>query len=76
MTFIPVGRDRRTGGRLASVIQREAVGSVRLTFTDAYQRGQAAGIRGNNASFVLFGNLGERGTPFPSTGCRPYGRRC
>jgi hypothetical protein len=49
---------------------------VRLTFTDAYQRGQAAGIRGNNTSFVLFGNLGERGTPFPSTGCRPYGRRC
>jgi hypothetical protein len=32
---------------------------VRLTFTDAYRRGQAAGIRGNNASFGLFGNLGK-----------------
>jgi hypothetical protein len=40
-------------------IRREAVASVRLTFTDAYRRGQAAGIRGNNASFGLFGNLGK-----------------
>jgi hypothetical protein len=28
------------------VIHREAVASVRLTFTDAYRRSQAAGIRG------------------------------
>ena len=41
------------------VIHREAVASVRLTFTDAYRRSQAAGIRGNNASFGLFGNLGK-----------------
>ena len=41
------------------VISREAVVSVRLTFTDAYRRGQAAGIRGNNTSFGLFGNLGK-----------------
>jgi hypothetical protein len=45
-----------TGWRM---ISREAVASVRLTFTDAYRRGQAAGIRGNNASFGLFGNLGK-----------------
>jgi hypothetical protein len=41
------------------VIRREAVADVRLTFTDAYPRSQAAGIRGNNASFGLFGNLGK-----------------
>ena len=41
------------------VIHREAVASVRLTFTDAYRRSQAAGIRGNNASFGLFWNLGK-----------------
>lgn len=41
------------------VIQREAVASVRLTFTDAYRRSQAAGIRGNNTSFGLFGDLGK-----------------
>jgi hypothetical protein len=41
------------------VIRREAVASVRLTFTEAYRRGQAAGIRGNNASFGLFGDLGK-----------------
>ena len=32
---------------------------VRLTFTDAYRRSQAAGIRGNYASFGLFGDLGK-----------------
>jgi hypothetical protein len=41
------------------VIRKEALASVRLTFTDAYTRGQAAGVRGNNASFGLFGNLGK-----------------
>lgn len=41
------------------VIRREAVADVRLTFTDAYRRSQAAGIRGNNASFGLFGDLGK-----------------
>jgi hypothetical protein len=41
------------------VIRGEAVASVQLTFTDAYRRNQAAGIRGNNASFGLFGNLGK-----------------
>jgi hypothetical protein len=41
------------------VISREAVASVRLTFTVAYRRSQAAGIRGSNASFGLFGNLGK-----------------
>ncbi|MBV9452205.1 MAG: hypothetical protein JO345_40590 [Streptosporangiaceae bacterium] len=41
------------------VIRREAVAGVRLTFTDAYRRSQAAGIRGNNASFGLFGDLGK-----------------
>ncbi len=41
------------------VIPREAVASVRLTFTGAYRRSQAAGIRGNNASFGLFGSLGK-----------------
>ena len=41
------------------VIRREAVAGVRLTFTDAYRRGQAAGIRGNYASFGLFGDLGK-----------------
>ncbi len=40
-------------------IRRETVVSVRLTFTDAYRRSQAAGIRGNNASFGLFGSLGK-----------------
>jgi hypothetical protein len=40
------------------VIRREAVANVRLTFTGVYRRGQAAGIRGNNASFGLFGDLG------------------
>jgi hypothetical protein len=41
------------------VIRREAVAGVRLTFTGAYRRSQAAGIRGNNASFGLFGDLGK-----------------
>lgn len=41
------------------VIQREAVADVRLTFTRAYRRSQAAGVRGNYASFGLFGNLGK-----------------
>jgi hypothetical protein len=41
------------------VIGRETVAGVRLTFTDAYRRSQAAGIRGNNASFGLFGDLGK-----------------
>ena len=41
------------------VIPREAVASVRLTFTDAYRRSQAAGLRGNNASLGLFGSLGK-----------------
>jgi hypothetical protein len=40
-------------------IRRETVTAVRLTFTSAYRRSQAAGIRGNNASFGLFGNLGK-----------------
>src|SRR5580700_1633739 len=40
-------------------IPRSSVADVRLTFTDAYRRGQAAGIRGNNASFGLFGDLGK-----------------
>jgi hypothetical protein len=34
------------------VIRRQAVASVRLTFTDGYRRSQAAGIGGNNASFA------------------------
>jgi hypothetical protein len=34
------------------VIRRQAVASVRLTFTDRYRRSQAAGIGGNNASFA------------------------
>jgi len=41
------------------VIRREAVADVRLTITDAYRRSQAAGIRGNDASFGLCGNLGK-----------------
>lgn len=41
------------------VIRREAVADVRLTFTGAYRRSQAAGVRGNNASFGLFGDLGK-----------------
>lgn len=41
------------------VIPREAVAGVRLTFTGAYQRSQAAGMRGNYASFGLFGDLGK-----------------
>ena len=41
------------------VIRREAVAGVRLTFTGAYRRSQAAGIRGNNASFGLFGDLAK-----------------
>ena len=41
------------------LIRREAVAGVRLTFTDAYRRSQAAGIRGNYASFGLFGDLGK-----------------
>jgi hypothetical protein len=41
------------------VIPREAVAGVRLTFTGAYRRSQAAGIRGNNASFGFFGDLGK-----------------
>jgi hypothetical protein len=40
-------------------IPRSSVADVRLTFTDAYRRGQAAGIRGNAASFGLFGSLGK-----------------
>ena len=45
------------------VIRREAVANVRLTFTDAYRRSQAAGIRGNNTSFGLFAGLGEPHVP-------------
>lgn len=41
------------------VIPRAALTSVRLTFTDAYRRGQAAGVRGNAASFGFLGNLGK-----------------
>ena len=41
------------------VIRREAVAGVRLTFTGAYRRSQAAGMRGNYASFGLFGDLGK-----------------
>lgn len=40
-------------------IPRSAVAGVRLTFTPAYTRWQAAGVRGNNASFGLFGSLGK-----------------
>ena len=40
-------------------ISSEAVSAVRLTFTGAYRRSLAAGIRGNNASFGLFGDLGK-----------------
>lgn len=41
------------------VIRRETVAGVRLTFTDAYRRSQAAGIRGNNTSFGFFWDLGK-----------------
>jgi hypothetical protein len=41
------------------VIPRAAITSVELTFTGAYRRGQAAGVRGNGASFGFFGNLGK-----------------
>ncbi len=40
-------------------IPRIDVDDVSLTFTDAYPRRQAAGIRGNTASFGLFGDLGK-----------------
>ncbi|HEY2313183.1 MAG TPA: hypothetical protein VGH96_06190 [Streptosporangiaceae bacterium] len=41
------------------VIRREEVASVRLTFTRAYRRSQAAGVRGSYTSFGLYGNLGK-----------------
>ena len=41
------------------VIRREAVAGVRLTFTGVYRRSQAAGMRGNYASFGFFGDLGK-----------------
>jgi hypothetical protein len=42
------------------VIHRAAITSVELTFTDAYRRGQAAGVRGGNAaSFGFIGSLGK-----------------
>lgn len=40
-------------------IPRAAITDVQLTFTDAYRRGQAAGVRGNGASFGFLGNLGK-----------------
>ena len=41
------------------VIRREEVVSVRLAFTRAYRRSQAAGVRGNYTSFGLYGTLGK-----------------
>ena len=41
------------------VIRREAVAGVRLTFTGAYRRSQAAGMRGSYESFGFFGDLGK-----------------
>lgn len=41
-------------------IPRQRIASVELTFTDAYSRLMAGGIRGGrNASFGLFGSLGK-----------------
>lgn len=40
-------------------IPRSAIVGVRLTFTEAYTRMQAAGARGNSVSFGLFGSLGK-----------------
>lgn len=40
-------------------IPRSAIAGVRLTFTEAYTRMQAAGVRGNSASLGLFGSLGK-----------------
>ncbi len=40
-------------------IPKTAITDARLTFTDAYRRGQAAGVRGNGASFGMFGSLGK-----------------
>jgi hypothetical protein len=41
------------------IIPRAAISRADLTFTSAYTRGQAAGARGNAASFGLFGSLGK-----------------
>lgn len=41
------------------VIPKAAIADVCLTFTPAYRRGQAAGVRGNGASLGLFGSLGK-----------------
>jgi hypothetical protein len=41
------------------VLDRAAITSVDLTFTDVYRRGQAAGVRGNWASLGFIGNLGK-----------------
>ena len=41
------------------VIPRATITGVPLTFTDAYRRGQAAGVRGNGPSFGFLGNLGK-----------------
>ena len=41
------------------VIHRAEITSAELTFTGAYRRGQAAGVRGNWASLGLFGSLGK-----------------
>ncbi len=40
-------------------IPRSEIRDVRLTFTEVYRRSQAAGFRGNYASFGLFGSLGK-----------------
>jgi len=40
-------------------IPRSAITAVNVTFTDAYTRFMAGGIRGNAASFGLFGGLGK-----------------
>lgn len=41
------------------VIAKTAVTGVHLTFTDAYRRNQAAGVRGNAASLGFLGSLGK-----------------
>jgi hypothetical protein len=42
------------------LIPRADITSVELTFTGAYRRGQAAGVRGSNAaSFGFIGDLGK-----------------
>jgi hypothetical protein len=41
------------------VIPRMAITSVDVTFTSAYTRGQAGGIRGNASSLGIFGSLGK-----------------